>query len=82
MFEDPRTIRFDRPNGNRHLSFGFGIHRCMGLRVAELQLRILWQQILDQFESIELIEPPTRLSSNFINGYSRMMVRAKRKHAA
>jgi len=79
MFEDPRTIRFNRANGNRHLSFGFGIHRCMGLRVAELQLRILWQKILQQFESIELIDAPTRLSSNFINGYSRMMVKATRK---
>ena len=79
VFDDPRQMRFDRPNGNRHLSFGFGIHRCMGLRVAELQLRMLWQQIIEKFESIELVEEPVRLKSNFVNGYTRMMVRAKRR---
>lgn len=79
MFEDPRTVKFDRENGNRHLSFGFGIHRCMGLRIAELQLRTLWQQILEKFESIELTEEPTRVKSNFVNGYAKMNVRVKRR---
>ena len=79
VFEDPRTVKFDRPNGNNHLSFGFGIHRCMGLRVAELQLRILWQQILEKFEKIELVEEPTRLKSNFVNGYSDMQVKVTRR---
>ncbi len=79
VFEDPRTIRFDRENGNRHLSFGFGIHRCMGLRVAELQLRILWQLILEKFESITLVDEPVRVKSNFVNGYARMNVIAKRR---
>ena len=78
VFDNPRQVRFDRDNGNRHLSFGFGIHRCMGLRIAELQLRILWQQILQKFEKIELVEEPTRLKSNFVNGYTRMMVKATR----
>ena len=75
VFEDPRVIKFDRPNGNNHLSFGFGIHRCMGLRVAELQLRILWQQILEKFEKIELVDEPVRLKSNFVNGYTDMKVK-------
>ena len=79
VFEEPRTVKFDRPNGNNHLSFGFGIHRCMGLRVAELQLRILWQQILEKFEKIELVEEPTRLKSNFVNGYSDMQVKVTRR---
>ena len=79
VFEDPRIVKFDRPNGNNHLSFGFGIHRCMGLRVAELQLRILWQQILEKFEKIELVEEPTRLKSNFVNGYSDMQVKVTRR---
>ncbi len=79
VFEDPRTIRFDRENGNRHLSFGFGIHRCMGLRVAELQLRILWQLILEKFESITLVDEPVRVKSNFVNGYASMNVIAKRR---
>ena len=79
VFDEPRTVKFDRPNGNNHLSFGFGIHRCMGLRVAELQLRILWQQILEKFEKIELVEEPTRLKSNFVNGYSDMQVKVTRR---
>jgi len=79
VFEDPRVIKFDRPNGNNHLSFGFGIHRCMGLRVAELQLRILWQQILEKFEKIELVDEPVRLKSNFVNGYTDMKVKVTRR---
>ena len=51
----------------------------MGLRVAELQLRMLWQQILEKFETIELVEEPVRLKSNFVNGYTRMIVRLKRQ---
>ena len=78
VFDDPCTIKFDRPNGNNHLSFGFGIHRCMGLRVAELQLRILWQQILEKFEKIELVGEPVRLKSNFVNGYTDMKVKVTR----
>ena len=79
VFDDPRQVRFDRENGNRHLSFGFGIHRCMGLRVAELQLRTLWQLILEKFDSIELVGEPRRLKSNFVNGYTKMKVRVKRR---
>ena len=79
VFDDPRQVRFDRENGNRHVSFGFGIHRCMGLRVAELQLRTLWQLILEKFESIELVSEPRRVKSNFVNGYSEMKVKVKRR---
>ena len=79
VFENPRQVKFDRPNGKSHLSFGFGIHRCMGLRVAELQLRILWQQILEKFESIEIIKEPVRVKSNFVNGYSEMIVKVTRR---
>ncbi|MGB0478427.1 MAG: cytochrome P450, partial [Parvibaculales bacterium] len=79
VFDDPRIVKFDRPNGNNHLSFGFGIHRCMGLRVAELQLRILWQQILEKFEKIELVEEPVRLKSNFVNGYTDVKVQVTRR---
>ena len=79
VFEDPRTINFERKNVNNHLSFGFGIHRCMGLRVAELQLRVLWQQILEKFEKIELVEEPKRMKSNFVNGYIDMKVQVTRR---
>ena len=79
VFDDPRTVRFDRPNVKSHLSFGFGIHRCMGLRVAELQLRILWQQILEKFEKIEMVADPVRLKSNFVNGYTDIQVKVTRR---
>jgi len=58
-----------------HLSFGFGIHRCMGNRVAELQLRILWEEILARFEHIEVVEEPVRVASNFVQGYTDLSVR-------
>ena len=79
VFKDARTVKFDRPNGKSHLSFGFGIHRCMGLRVAELQLRILWQQIIEKFEKIEIVKDPVRVSSHFVNGYSEMIVKVTRR---
>jgi cytochrome P450 len=51
----------------------------MGLRVAELQLRTLWQLILEKFDSIELVGEPRRLKSNFVNGYTEMKVKVKRR---
>src|SRR6185437_10594532 len=57
-----------------HLSFGIGTHRCMGSRVAEMQLRILWEELLARFEDIEVVEEPEYLQSNFVRGYTKMMV--------
>ena len=77
-FESPDTFRIDRPMHERnHLSFGFGVHRCMGSRVAELQLRVLWEEILKRFESIEVLAEPTRVRSNFVHGYRELMVRVQ-----
>ncbi|MGL4541411.1 MAG: cytochrome P450 [Polymorphobacter sp.] len=75
VFERPDDFIIDRPNPRRHLSFGFGIHRCVGNRLAELQLRILWEEILARFPRIEVVAPPRRLLSSFVNGYESMMVR-------
>ena len=63
----------------RHLSFGFGIHRCVGNRLAELQLQVLWEEILKRFERIEVLEEPSRVPSAFVKGYSRMLVRVTPK---
>ena len=52
MFEKPDDFRIDRSNARRHVAFGFGIHRCMGNRLAELQLRILWEEILKRFHRV------------------------------
>ncbi len=76
-FENPDQIDIMRPNVRKHVSFGYGIHRCMGLRLAELQLRVLWQEILARWNDIEITEHPERVKSNFVNGYAKMMVKIK-----
>jgi len=74
VIEDPDTFRIDRENARRHLSFGFGIHRCMGNRVAEMQLRLLWEEILKRFDRIEMVGEPERVLSNFVLGYENVPV--------
>jgi cytochrome P450 len=65
----------DRARPRQHLSFGFGIHRCIGQRLAELQLTILWEEILKRLPVIEVLEPPRRLYAVFVHGITSMMVR-------
>ena len=65
----------DRPRARQHLAFGFGIHRCVGNRLAEMQLTILWEEILKRFPVIEVVSEPKRIYSNFIHGIEQMMVR-------
>ena len=73
----PQANRFliDRPMARRHVSFGFGIHRCMGNRIAEAQLRILWEEIMRRFDRIEVVGEPVRVSSNMVNGFDEVRVR-------
>jgi cytochrome P450 len=70
--EDPDNFIIDRARPRQHLSFGFGIHRCVGNRLAELQLRILWEELLPRFPVIEVMGPPQRVYSNFIHGIRSM----------
>ena len=79
VFENGDTLDIERPNAVRHLSFGFGIHFCMGSRLAEMQLRVLWEEILQRFDRIEVQDEPTRTFSSFVNGYTRLPVRVTRK---
>jgi cytochrome P450 len=72
-------IDIERENADRHLSFGYGIHFCMGSRLAELQLRVLWEEILDRFERIEVQEEPERTLSSFVKGYAYLPVKVTRK---
>ena len=74
VFEKPNQLDIERHNARNQMSFGFGVHRCLGMRLGELQLQILWEEILDRFDRIETLEEPTRVQSNFINGYTRMPV--------
>lgn len=81
VFENPDEINIERKNVRNHLSFGFGIHRCMGNRLAELQLRILWEEVLKRFEKIEVLEEPSLTYSSFVKGYTHMPVKVTRKQA-
>jgi cytochrome P450 len=72
---DPERFVIDRARPRQHLSFGFGIHRCVGNRLAELQLKILWQEILARFPTIEVMDEPARVRSSFVRGYTSMPVR-------
>jgi len=65
----------DRDRSRHHVAFGFGIHRCMGNRVAEMQLRILWEEIMKRFPRIDVVGEPERVSSNFVMGYTSLPVR-------
>jgi len=75
VIENPNDFIIDRPRPRSHLSFGFGIHRCVGMRLAELQLRIVWEEILKRFEKIEVVGEPKRIYSSFVRGYETLPVR-------
>lgn len=78
VFENPHDVIIDRPNVRNHMAFGFGLHRCVGNRLAELQLRLAWEGILQRFKSVEMVSGPVRVRSNAINGYSDMQVKVRR----
>jgi len=73
-FSNPNVLDFERENARNHISFGFGIHRCFGNRLAELQLQILWDEMLKRFSRIEVIGEPRRNISSFVKGYTEMKV--------
>lgn len=75
VIENPDVFRIDRERARHHISFGFGIHRCMGNRMAEMQLRVLWEEIMKRFSRIEVVAEPQRVLSNFVNGYEEVQVR-------
>jgi cytochrome P450 len=74
VIDQPDDYIIDRPRCRHHVSFGFGIHRCMGNRLAEMQLRILWEELLARFERIEVLREPERVESNFVMGYRDLQV--------
>lgn len=79
VIENPNAFDIARDRPRRHLSFGFGLHRCLGERLAELQLRVMWEEILARFGRIEVVEEPQRVYSSFVKGYDRMLVRVSER---
>jgi cytochrome P450 len=75
VIERPDEFIIDRKRPKIHLSFGFGIHRCVGMRLAELQLRIVWEEMLGRFENIDVVGDPKRVYSSFVKGYEALPVR-------
>ncbi len=75
VIDRPYEFIIDRDRPRSHLSFGFGIHRCVGLRLAELQLKIIWEEILKRFDNIEVVDEPRRVYSSFVKGYETLPVR-------
>jgi cytochrome P450 len=75
IFDRPNEFLIDRENARQHLSFGIGVHFCMGSRLAEMQLRVLWEEIRARFRRVEVVGKPQRVRSPFVKGYSYVPVR-------
>jgi cytochrome P450 len=75
VIDNPEAFIIDRPRPRQHMAFGFGIHRCVGNRLAEMQLRIVWEEVLKRFPMVDVVEEPRRVLSAFVKGYEYMPVR-------
>ncbi len=75
VIDEPDRFIIDRARPRQHMAFGFGIHRCVGNRLAELQLKILWEEILGRFPRIDVVGEPMRTRSNFVHGFTSLPVR-------
>jgi cytochrome P450 len=74
VFPNGDDIIVDRENARRHLSFGYGVHRCVGARVAELQLQILMEEMAKRRLRVNVLSEPERVAACFVNGYKKLMV--------
>jgi cytochrome P450 len=75
VIDNPNAFIIDRERPRQHMSFGYGVHRCLGNRLAELQLKIVWEEILMRFPVIEVVGEPKRVPSSFVKGYVNLPVR-------
>jgi cytochrome P450 len=78
VFENPDKFIVDRPNARRHLAFGYGIHRCVGARLAELQIQVLLEEMAKRRMRVEVVEEPVRVRACFVHGYRTLPVRISR----
>jgi cytochrome P450 len=77
VIDRPNEFLIDRPRARQHMSFGFGIHRCVGNRLAEMQLRVIWEEITKRFDRIEVVGEPRRTLSAFVKGYESLPVQIR-----
>ena len=78
VFADADKIIVDRENARRHLAFGYGIHRCVGARVAELQLVTLLEEMAKRRLRVKVLAEPERVQSCFVHGYTHLQVELER----
>jgi cytochrome P450 len=78
VFDEPDRFDVLRPNARRHVAFGYGIHRCVGARLAELQLRVLIEEMLARRVRVHLAGEPQRCGGAFLHGYHRLPVTVER----
>jgi cytochrome P450 len=78
IFPNAGELDITRENARRHLSFGYGVHRCVGARLAELQVRILLEEVLARRMRVKVLAEPERVAQSFVNGYEKMMVEVGR----
>jgi cytochrome P450 len=75
VIERANEFRIDRKESKQHLSFGWGVHFCMGSRLAEMQLRVVWEEAMKRFRKVEVVGPPVRVRSSFVKGFAKLPVR-------
>jgi cytochrome P450 len=73
--DNPDAFIIDRERPRQHVAFGFGVHRCVGSRLAEMQLRVVWEEMLKRFSFIEMAGEPVRMRNNFVKGYEALPAR-------
>jgi cytochrome P450 len=78
VFPNADSLDISRDNARRHLAFGYGVHRCVGARLAELQVRILMEEMAARRMRVEVVGEPVRVAQSFVNGYEKMTVRVSR----
>ncbi|MGD9664644.1 MAG: cytochrome P450 [Novosphingobium sp.] len=74
VFEDPFAFRIDRPEAKKHLAFGYGPHTCLGNNLAKLEIRLLFEEVLDRIDTIELAGDPAWIEANFVSGLKRLPI--------
>lgn len=74
VFTNGDKLDISRDNARRHLAFGYGIHRCVGARLAELQLRVLLEEMHKRRMRVHVAGDVERVRANFVHGFRKLEV--------